>query len=147
SLLADPVSSRLASSLDVSTARVDLISGLAFAAVLEGVACLLWTVALRPASLPPPVPAVTPPEVSPLAEPVVAVTRTTQAAVTAVTPGHADGTVYREAVTVSQAVTTDSHTPRDDPITLLPKTGSPDDDLTGLVRDIAAGRVRPTVAD
>lgn len=46
-LLADPVTSRLAALLGVAAARVDLLSGLMFAAVLEGVACLLWTVALR----------------------------------------------------------------------------------------------------
>ncbi|RBB35803.1 hypothetical protein DPV79_27140 [Burkholderia reimsis] len=146
-LLADPVTSRLATLLGVSTARVDLLSGLAFAAVLEGTACLLWTVALRPVSLPSPVSAVTPSEVTPLAEPVMDVTRVTQPAVTAVAVSQADGTVRSEAVTQRHAVMTDSHAPRDDPVTPLPKTGSRDDDLTGLVRDIAAGRVRPTVAD
>ncbi|RBB37574.1 hypothetical protein DPV79_21410 [Burkholderia reimsis] len=150
-LLADPVTSRLASSLGVSTARVDLLSGLAFAAVLEGVACLLWTVALRPASLPAllpaAVPAVTAPEVTPLPEAVTAVTRVSQPAVMAVTANRASEAVSCETVTESHAVTTGSHAARDDPVTPLPKTASGDDDLSGLVRDIAAGRVRPTVAD
>ena len=44
----DPVTGRLAALLDTTVARVDLLSGLTFAAVLEGVSCLLWTVALQP---------------------------------------------------------------------------------------------------
>lgn len=47
SMHADPVTSRLAALLGSTAARVDLLSGLAFAAVLEGVACLLWFVALQ----------------------------------------------------------------------------------------------------
>ncbi|WP_420956474.1 hypothetical protein ACNSZH_30770 [Burkholderia gladioli] len=39
-LLADPVTSRLAALLGTTIARVDLLTGLAFAAVLEGVACV-----------------------------------------------------------------------------------------------------------
>ncbi|WP_429563036.1 hypothetical protein [Paraburkholderia sp. MM6662-R1] len=42
SMRADPVSLRMAALLGVPAARVDLIAGLGFAAVLEGVACLLW---------------------------------------------------------------------------------------------------------
>ncbi len=45
-LLADPVTTRLAGLLGTTTSRVDLLSGIAFAAVLEGIACLLWTAAL-----------------------------------------------------------------------------------------------------
>jgi hypothetical protein len=44
---ADPVTSRLAMLLGTTVARVDLLSGLAFAGVLEGVACLLWFMALQ----------------------------------------------------------------------------------------------------
>jgi hypothetical protein len=47
-LLTDPVTTRLAGLLGTTTPRVDLLSGLAFAAVLEGIACLLWAVALGP---------------------------------------------------------------------------------------------------
>jgi hypothetical protein len=47
-LLIDPVTTRLAALLGTTTPRVDLLSGLAFAAVLEGIACLLWAVALGP---------------------------------------------------------------------------------------------------
>jgi hypothetical protein len=46
-LRADPVMSPLAVLLGVNTARVDVLSGLAYAAVLEGVSCLLWAVALQ----------------------------------------------------------------------------------------------------
>lgn len=48
-LAADPVTTKLAGVLGTTVSRVDLLSGLAFAAVLEGVACLLWSLALRPA--------------------------------------------------------------------------------------------------
>lgn len=47
SVRVDPVSSRLAALLGMTAVWVDLLSGLAFAAALEGVACLLWFVALR----------------------------------------------------------------------------------------------------
>jgi hypothetical protein len=46
-LLGDPVTTRLATILGTTVTHIDLVSGLAFAAVLEGVACLLWTIALR----------------------------------------------------------------------------------------------------
>jgi hypothetical protein len=39
---ADVVTSRVAALLGIPAARVDLLSGLAFAAVLEGVACFAW---------------------------------------------------------------------------------------------------------
>lgn len=135
-LLADPVTSRLAALLGVTTARVDLLSGLVFAAVLEGVACLLWTVALRPPSLPAPAPVVTPLEVAPI----VSATAVTPHAVTGVAAGHVGETVSRE-------VAADSHAPHDGPVTPLPGDALPDDDVSQLVRDIAAGGLRPTVAD
>jgi hypothetical protein len=47
-LRVDPVTSRLAALLGVPAAEADLLSGLAFAAVLEGVACLLWLLACHP---------------------------------------------------------------------------------------------------
>lgn len=47
-LMVDPVTGRLAALLGTTVSRVDLLSGLTFAAVLEGVACLLWSVALEP---------------------------------------------------------------------------------------------------
>lgn len=45
---ADPVTIRMASLLGISAARIELLSGLVFAAVLEGVACLCWMLALHP---------------------------------------------------------------------------------------------------
>ncbi len=47
-LLVDPVTGRLATLLRTPVSHVDLLSGLTFAAVLEGVACLLWSVAFKP---------------------------------------------------------------------------------------------------
>ncbi|MCX4146908.1 MULTISPECIES: hypothetical protein [Paraburkholderia] len=139
-LRADPVTPRLAALLGTTTARVDLLSGLAFAAVLEGVACLLWTVALRSSPLPAQATVVTPPAVAPLPEPVVDVPRVTQPAVTAVTPDHALPTVSCETVS-------NSHEAPDDPLSPLPVADAADVDVTQLARDIAAGRVRATVAD
>jgi len=42
----DPVTARLATLCGMPASKVDLFAGLAFAAVLEGVACLLWWLAL-----------------------------------------------------------------------------------------------------
>jgi hypothetical protein len=44
----DPVTARLAVLCGVAGSRLDLFAGLAFAAVLESVACLLWWIALLP---------------------------------------------------------------------------------------------------
>ncbi|MGR2682587.1 hypothetical protein [Chromobacterium haemolyticum] len=105
----DPVTGRLAVLLGTTVARVDLLSSLTFAAVLEGVACLLWTIALQ-------------------SRPSLGITVVTPP----VTAGHeANG----------------SHTPDSAPVMPLPEDASSDPDVTLLVRDIAAGRVRPTVAD
>lgn len=155
-LLADPVTARLAALLGTTIARVDLLTGLGFAAVLEGVACLLWSVALR-SPLPKPLPVVT--EVTPAAvtvtpdvtEPVVTTVTDaagmTQPAVMPVAASHDDETVSRISVMPSHDHTTDSYAPRDDPVTPLPIVDPTDDHLSQLVRDVSAGRVRPTVAD
>lgn len=45
-LRADPVTSRLAALLGTGEPRIDLFTGMAFAAVLEGVACFCWLLAL-----------------------------------------------------------------------------------------------------
>ncbi|TCK97128.1 hypothetical protein [Paraburkholderia sp. BL9I2N2] len=141
-LRADPVTSRLATLFGVSTARVDMLSGLAFAAVLEGVACLFWTVALRSTSLPASVPVVS--EAMPTeAPPVANVSVMPQQPVTA---SHAEEIVSREAVMGRHAAVTGGNPPRDDPVTPLPDVSS-DGDVSRLVDDIAAGRVRATVAD
>ncbi|MDE1179446.1 hypothetical protein [Paraburkholderia sp.] len=54
---ADPVAGML-TAFGVTASHVDLVAGLAFAAVLEGVACFCWLLAVRPE--PAPVKAVTP---------------------------------------------------------------------------------------
>lgn len=148
-LLVDPVTARFAALFDTTTSRVDLLTGLAFAAVLEGVACLLWSVALRS-----PLPVVTSdatPAIQAVTEPVV--TAVTDAAdmtptvVMPVTASHADETVRRTSATPSHNLAAGSHAPRDDRISPLPAAAPTDDHLSRLVRDVAAGLVRPTVAD
>lgn len=49
----DPVTTRLAALRGVTDARLELFTGLAFAAVLEGMACLLWWIALLPQEISP----------------------------------------------------------------------------------------------
>ncbi|HDR8955850.1 hypothetical protein [Burkholderia vietnamiensis] len=152
-LLADPVTTRLAALVGTTGARIDLLTDLTFAAVLEGVACLLWTVALR-SPLPMPLPVVT--DVTPAAVTITAdvtqsvvtnATDATQSVVVPVAASHADETVSRNSATLGRSSTTRSHAPRDAPVTPLPAGDPIDDHLTQLVRDIAAGLVRPTVTD
>lgn len=123
-LVADPVTVRLAALLGTSVARVDLLSGLAFAAVLEGVACLLWTVTLRSAQ------AVTSllPGVAP------------------VTVGHAEVTANPTPESGSPQAKTERHAPVSEPVTPLPGSEQSDPHVTQLARAVAAGQVRPTVA-
>ncbi|RQP34143.1 hypothetical protein [Burkholderia ubonensis] len=158
-LRVDPVTSRLATLLGVTTPRVDLVSGLLFAAVLEGVACLLWTVALRsPARetesaitgvTSPVVPAVTVPAdvTAPVVATVTNVTDSDQPAVIPVVTSHADETVSRKAENLHYVTASGSRAPRNAPVAPAP-TGAPiDDHLPQLIRDVTAGLVRPTVAD
>lgn len=156
-LVEDPVTSRLAALLGTTPDRIDLLTGLVFAAVLEGVACLLWTIALRSPS-PAPLPAeVTPPVTAmvsvtagvtqPVVTAVTDATDATQPVITPVAASHVDVTVDHTDVSPGHDSTTRSHTPRDDPVTPLPIVDSTDDDLTQLARDVAAGLVRPTVSD
>ncbi|MFG7076898.1 hypothetical protein ACGYV5_26780 [Burkholderia pseudomallei] len=135
-LLADPVTSRLAALLGTTAVRVDLLSGLSFAVVLEGVACLLWTVALRPSLATSTVPAATLPQVTPVAT----VIASTEPAVTTVTAGHAAKVVGRRAAPHSHEMPAAS-------VTSLPSPEVTDDELIRLAQDVAAGRVRATVAD
>ncbi|MGG2042847.1 hypothetical protein [Burkholderia gladioli] len=158
-LLIDPVTSRLAALLGVTASRIDLLSALMFAAVLEGVACLLWTVVLRsPIPRTEPIvtgitpsvrsvatvtPAVTEPAISPVTD----TPDVTRPAAMPVTASHADETVSRIDVTARYDSPIRSHASRDDPITPLPTVVATDDHLSQLVRDVTAGLVRPTVAD
>lgn len=116
----DPVTSRLSGLLGMPVARVDLLSGLAFAAVLEGVACLLWLLALPgrdSISVSPVTPA--PPQPS-----------------VAVIASNVEVTASHEVVT-PPAITTEP----------VPYQAGPKDDLARLAQEIAAGRIRPTVAE
>lgn len=144
-LLADPVTSRLATLLAIPAARVELLSSLLFAAVLEGVACLLWSVSLRSPALPAAVAAVTVP--TPPVTPAGKAATVTPLAVTPVMAGHDEAIASRGNVTDRRSGTGNSHALRDSPVTPLPELSPADDDVTELSRDIAAGRVRPTVAD
>ena len=149
SLLVDPVTSRLAMLLGMTTARIDLLSGLMFASVLEGVACLLWMLTLEASPLPVPVLVVgepTPTAVAPVPD-VTTVTAVTEPVVTSAAASHVDETANHERLLPSHDSTTHRRTPRDDPLAPLPEVDSSGDDMTRLLRDIAAGRLRPTVAE
>ncbi|BCM06167.1 hypothetical protein ACQCQ6_09085 [Ralstonia pseudosolanacearum] len=113
-LVADPVTTRLAALLGTTVNRVELLAGLAFAAVLEGVACLLWVVTLRSR---PPVKDVPRVAASLVPEP------------------------------ASHEPEADSHAPVSDPVTPLPIGESTGLDVMTLAQAVAAGQVRPTVAD
>ncbi|MEW6343172.1 MAG: hypothetical protein RXR20_28535 [Paraburkholderia sp.] len=156
-LLADPVTSRLAALLGTAPARIDLLTGLVFAAVLEGVACLLWTIALRSPSLAPLSAEVTPPVTAivsvtadvtqPVVTAVTDTTASTQPVISPVAASQVAATVGRNDVPPGHDSTSRSHAPRDDPVTPLPIADPIDNHLTQLVRDVAAGLVRPTVTD
>lgn len=155
-LLVDPVTARLAAFLGTRAGRADLLTGLAFAAVLEGVACLLWTVVLRS-----PLPTVDLPatEVTPSAHSaatskadvtpleVTSVSDVAQSVVTQVTASHGGKTRSRNRSALDHGSSASSHAPGDDPVTSLPATVPIDEHLMQLARDVAAGLVRPTVAD
>ncbi|MBO2953693.1 hypothetical protein J4756_06970 [Burkholderia pseudomallei] len=144
-LLADPVTWRVATLLAIPAARVELLSSLSFAAVLEGVACLLWSVSLRSPTLPAAVAAVTVP--TPPVTPAGKAPTATPLPVTPVTAGHDEAIASRSNVTDRRSGTGGSHALRDSPVTPLPELSPADDDMAELIRDIASGRVRPTVAD
>ncbi|MEM5371321.1 hypothetical protein V4C53_35550 [Paraburkholderia azotifigens] len=101
----DPVTGTL-TAFSIPSGRVDLIAGLAFAAVLEAVACFCWLLALRPVELFKPNTGAT---VTPVMEP-------------------------------SNAVT-------DAPIEADPVVIETQDDVTRVLDEIAAGRLRATVTE
>ncbi|MFV8630679.1 hypothetical protein ACNRDB_14520 [Ralstonia pseudosolanacearum] len=123
-LVADPVTARLAALLGTTATRVDLLSGLAFAAVLEGIACLLWTLALRSR----------------------APAQGTSAVVAPVTPSSTPVTTSHVPEPERDEPETDSHAPVSEPVAPLPAEESPDP-VAQLAYAVAAGQVRPTVAD
>lgn len=145
-LLADPVTSRLAGLLGMTAPHIDLLSGLLFASVLEGVACLLWMLALEASPLPESALVVGEPTPSAVV-PVAPETAETEPVVTSAAASHVDETANHESGLPSHDSTTHSRTPRDDPLRPLPDVGAPRDDVTQLTRDIAAGHLRPTVAE
>lgn len=144
-LLADPVTSRLAGLLGTTASRVDLLSGLMFAAVLEGVACLLWALTLESSRSQAPTPVVSGAALAAVT-PATSVTAVAPSEVTADEESHADTTVTFERASDCHGGTTPSRAPRDDPLTPLSDSHA-SDDVTRLIRDIAGGRVRPTVSD
>lgn len=117
-LLADPVTARVAALLGTTVSRIDLLSGLAFAVVLEGVACLLWTITLR-----------SPP------------------AITDVTPVTAPVTASHGQEARTHRPESESRVAASRPVTPSPSTAPADPAVTQLAREVAAGRVRPTVVD
>ncbi|WP_434716923.1 hypothetical protein P5X00_14530 [Paraburkholderia sp. A2RO-4L] len=120
---ADLLTSRLATLLGPRVGCVDLLSGLLFAGVLEGVACLLWTIALRPPTASFVASSGTPP----------------------------DSAVHKQshvpATTGSDPVIQADRTAEAVQLVSSPVANATDDKITRLAQDVAAGHVRPTVAD
>jgi hypothetical protein len=110
---ADPVATDLAALFGTRLERIDVLSGLAFAGVLESVACLLWFVAFQPRD-PMTVSPVAPPQAGPV-------------------------TASNEEVMAGHTVCSDFATHQQ------PK--DLESEATRLAREIAAGRLRATVAD
>jgi hypothetical protein len=155
-LRADPITSRLAALLGVPVALIDLLFGSLFAAVLEGVACLLWMIALPSPSLPvvrEPTPHViatvadTADATAPMTKAVVNATNEVPPAVTQVTASHAAGPVSRGSSIARRGDTVRSDAQRNDGQSASFVSDPINDDLTHLARDVAGGLLRPTVAD
>lgn len=116
----DPVTARLATLYGLTEARLDLFAGLAFAAVLEGVACLLWWIALMPGT--------SASSVADRHEAVGGVTSETS-------------TVVTLALSPTQPAAKPTLQPALPPAVKLPEL-----DIAKLRRDIESGAVKPTVA-
>ncbi|WP_321865681.1 hypothetical protein [Paraburkholderia tropica] len=122
--LADPVTGAL-TAFGVTAPRAELVTGLAFAGVLEAVACFAWLLALRPVTV---TRAVTESPVTPAQQGSNAVT------VTAVMPeSHAAPAVVSAPESVAPAEV------------LSPPVIEQRDDVTRVRAAIDAGQVRPTV--
>jgi len=115
----DPVTARLATLCGIAVTRLDLFAGLAFAAVLEGVACLLWWIALIP----------------PVLESSVTDRHGLEHDVTAETP-----------VTMLVTSPTPTTVRSTIPPVVQPTVTLPESDIARLRRDIESGAVKPTVA-
>jgi hypothetical protein len=147
----DPVTDRLATALGVTTARIDLASGLIFAGVLEGVACLFWFLALAPVVLADAT--VVAPEVASASEQVAESRRDADSVVPSVAP---DDPLPAGAVLHGSSPVAASHasvvTPDSAVIPVVTARGAatdrqPSTDLAKLAQAIDAGQVRATVAD
>ncbi|WP_082743471.1 MULTISPECIES: hypothetical protein [unclassified Burkholderia] len=116
----DPVTARLAMFCGISQARLDLFAGLGFAAVLEGLAGLLWWVALAP--------------------------RVPESPVTD-RHGIAHDVIARTApVTPPARSPTPIAVQSPDPQVVPATVTLPESDLARLRHDIESGAVKPTVA-
>lgn len=155
-LRADPVASRLAALLGVPVARIDLLFGSLFAAVLEGVACLLWLVALQSSSLPvlkEPTPSIVAPvadaanATAPMTKAIANVTNAIAPAVAPVKASHADESASRETSTARRSDTVRSNAQRSDGQPASFAADPINDDLIQLASDVAGGLLRPTVAE
>jgi hypothetical protein len=123
--MADPVTGAL-TAFGLPTAHADLVAGLAFAAVLEGVACFAWLLALRPA----------PVTDGATAIPVTSAQQGSNAAVT--TPVTTQSHAF---ASVAQPVAAESA-----PVLRRPEAEQPDD-VTRVATAIAAGTLRATVTE
>jgi len=148
---ADPVTSRLAALLGIPVTGIDLLFGSLFAAVLEGVACLLWTLALRPSSLPVVTEVATVTGSADTTAPTVAAvangTPPPDPVVAPVTVSHTDAAVSRKTASPRRSGMRNSRVQRNDRRLSSSTSESTDVHLAQLDRDVAAGIVRPTVAD
>lgn len=124
--LSDPVTGAM-TAFGLPAARADLIAGLAFAAVLEAVACFAWLLALRPAAVTQI--AVTPAQQGSNAE-----------VVTAVTPAAEPVTPPVSAMEVAVAAMDTA------PVLRLPVVEQTDD-VTRVRNAVAAGTLRVTVTE
>ncbi|WCM19761.1 hypothetical protein NDK50_20495 [Paraburkholderia bryophila] len=116
----DPVTARLATLCGIVATRLDLFAGLAFAIVLEGVACLLWWLALT----------------HPASESFVANRHGV---------AH-DVTADMAPVTTLAGSPTPTTVQSTVPSVVKPTVTCPESDIARLRRDIESGAVKPTVA-
>lgn len=118
--LADPVTSAL-TTFGIAAPRAELVTGLAFAAVLEAVACFCWLLALRPD----------------------AVTEI------AVTPAHqgSNAVAVTEVTPASNAVELRNEPPAESAPALESSASEQLDDVTRVMTAVAAGTLRPTVIE
>ncbi|MDR5853246.1 hypothetical protein QCE42_00005, partial [Caballeronia sp. LZ050] len=133
-LRADPVTVRLAALLGTGVTRLDLLAGLMFATVLEGLACLLWVLALESRHAVTEATIISPVLTVPVVPPV-----TTPVMESATKPVRETATASHESPPTAYVAEHD----RD----VGAVSDAPDVELARLATEVAAGRVRATVAD